>query len=75
MGIIRVDDTGNGVRVSLRAGKVHSSGFHFSLVEEGGAGDRPQEFSGDWYLDEMSGITYGAFGSRIFQGARHRHPN
>ena len=75
MGTLRVDDTGNGVRVAVRAGTVHNWDFHFFLVEQGGSGGRPQEFSGSWYEDEMSGITYGAFGSRIFKGGSRRLPN
>ncbi len=66
---------GDAVRVEVRSGTAGSGAFRFLLVEEDGSASGPQEFIGDWFRDEMSGRTDGAFGSRMFTGARGRLPN
>ena len=69
-GTMRADSMGDAVRVEVRSGTVGSADFRFLLVEEGGSASLPQEFIGGWYRDEMSGRTDGAFGTRMFTGAR-----
>ena len=74
-GTMRADSMGDAVRVEVRSGTAGSGDFRFLLVEAGGSASRPQEFIGDWYRDEMSGRTDGAFGSRMFTGTRGLVPN
>ena len=74
-GTMRIDGGGEAVRVEVRSGTARGGDFRFLLVEDGGPVSRPQEFVGNWYKDEMSGRTDGAFGSRMFAGARQPVPN
>ncbi len=74
-GTMRAERVGDAVRVEVRSGTAGNNDVRFLLVGEGGSAARPQEFVGDWYRDEMSGLTEGAFGSRMFTGARSRSPN
>ncbi len=74
-GTMRADSMGDAVRVEVRSGTAGNNDFRLLLAEEGGSAPRLQEFIGDWYRDEMSGRTDGAFGSRMFTGARSGLPN
>ena len=73
-GTMRIDGIGDAVRMEVRSGTAGGGDFRFLLVEQDGSTSRPQEFIGNWYRDEMSGRTDGAFGSRMFTGARRRSP-
>ena len=74
-GTMRADSMGDAVRVEVRSGTAGNNDVRFLLVEEGGSAPRPQEFIGDWYRDEMSGRTDGAFGTGMFTGVRQRMGN
>ena len=69
-GTIRMENTGAGVPVELRVGRVRGRDFSFSLLEIGRPGARPQYFDGSWFRNEMSGLSTGAFGARVFRGDR-----
>jgi hypothetical protein len=72
-GTLRVDRNGTGEPVLVRAaGTV--KGWDFKVSVEGRPGGRPQEFRGSWYKNEMSGISSGEFGSRLFTGSRRTPP-
>ena len=71
-GIMRGDSGASVVQVEVRTGTARDGDFRFLVVAEGGSGFRGQEFSGNWFRDEMSGQTDGVFGSWIFTGTRYR---
>jgi len=71
VGTMRMSSTGEAVHVEVRSGTVRGLDFRFFVVVDGGDA-RPQEFTGDWHGDEMSGLTQGDFGGRMFNGARRR---
>lgn len=71
-GTMRGGSPGSVAEVEVRSGTAGGGAFHFVLVEEGGVASHGQEFTGKWYRDEMSGQTDGAFGARMFSGARRR---
>lgn len=71
-GILSPGGTSEWHHVELREGTVSGRDFRFILVRTDTDGVPSQSFSASWYHDEMSGRTDGAFGSRVFTGARRR---
>ncbi len=60
------------IPVVVRSGTARTGNFRITLSEASAAGRPPQEYSGDWYRDEMSGKTTGGFGVGMFSGVRLR---
>ena len=75
VGTVRRESTQNPVQVEVRSGIADGVDFRFFLVEASGSLSRPQLFFGSWYRDEMSGLTEGVFGSRIYRGDRRSSRN
>jgi hypothetical protein len=70
IGTIQTANEENAVRVVVRSGAARAGDFRFLLTEDGGSESRSQEFVGDWYGDEMSGLTSGMLGTGMFAGTR-----
>jgi hypothetical protein len=71
-GIMRGDSGAAVVQVEVQTGTARDGDFRFLLVGQGESGFRGQEFTGNWFRNEMSGQTDGVFGSWIFTGTRYR---
>lgn len=70
VGTVRWESTQNPVQVEVHSGTADGVDFRFFLLDASGPTSPPQVFFGNWYRDEMSGLTEGDFGSRIYRGNR-----
>jgi hypothetical protein len=71
-GMMTFSTSNDVIPVVVRSGTARSGNFQVTVSEASGAGRPSQEYSGDWYRDEMSGKTAGGFGVGMFSGVRLR---